>query len=760
MSSDSIDAAPQPATRRVAVAVTCLLILAALIDSQVVAAIAPQIAAGLGSLPAVVASSVTIYAATAAAVALLLGRYSRRMKPRVWLPLAAVAFVAASLLASTATHIAVFLAARSLAGLAGGLISALAIAALADASSYAKRGKQMSGVAISYFLAPVVGVPLGAFLTGRLGWRSVFWMVALLAALAGLLIKLFPLTPAVEKGAGGQTDDDEAGGAPARETKTSLWRLMNRSRSTRMGLISAFFVSGGLVGFTTFLGTWLAEAFHAGTREIGLIYALAGGGAVVGSVLGGALADRFGKRRIAAKSSAAMIFCLLLLPTFTWSATLWALICITAFFAALRVAPLQAIITEVVSPTERATYVALRNGASQLGIAAAVALGARLYASSGLTGVGLLCAALTLGAWLTIRLLDDPHDRLTATSNDSTRPEQRSRGRRLGRRVLIAALVLVVIVTVVLPFMLSFLITKAGTRPGERDRTDTPAAQGATFENVRFTSSDGNLLSGWYLPSGGRGITIIMTHGLFRSRYEMLERGLALWREGYGVLLYDLRRHGQSRAEFSSIGYDERHDVRAALRFMRERAPGERFVLMGVSMGAAATLMAAAEEDAGVLAVVAESNFLSFSDTVYHHVRLAGLPAFPFATLLVRFTAWRLNFSPASFDLLQAVGKIKCPILFIGGAADRRMPNETVLEPLYAAASHPLKRKLIIAGAQHGHAYDRDDESKVEYIKAFTDFLQAAAASAETVNTLQAYQMLPGRKTNQQSLQTERISLR
>lgn len=761
MSSNSIDAAPQTAISRVAVAVTCLLILAALIDSQVVAAIAPQIAVGLGSLPTLVASSVTIYAATAAAVALLLGRYSRRMKPRAWLPIAAVVFVAASLLASTATHIAVFLAARSLAGLAGGLISALAIAALADASSYAKRGKQMSGVAISYFLAPVVGVPLGAFLTGRMGWRSVFWMVALLAALAGLLIKLFPLTPAVEEGAGAreQASDDEAGGASAQEAKISLWRLMNRSRSTRMGLISAFFVSGGLVGFTTFLGTWLAEAFHAGTREIGLIYALAGGGAVVGSVLGGTLADRFGKRRIAARSSAAMIFCLLLLPTFTWSATLWALICITAFFAALRVAPLQAIITEVVAPTERATYVALRNGASQLGIAAAVAVGARFYASNGLTGVGLLCAALTLGAWLTIRLLDDPHDRLSET-DAAVRPEQRSRGRRWGRKILIAALVLLLIVSVALPFMLSFLITKAGTRPGERDRTDTPAAQGATFENVRFTSSDGNLLSGWYLPSSGRGITIIMTHGLFRSRYEMLDRGLALWREGYGVLLYDLRRHGQSRAEFSSIGYDERHDVRAALRFMRERAPGERFVLMGVSMGAAATLMAAAEEDSGVLAVVAESSFLSFNDTVYHHVRLAGLPTFPFATLLLRFTAWRLNFSPASFDLLQAVGKIKCPILFIGGSADRRMPNATVLEPLYAAASHPLKRKLIIAGAQHGHAYDRDDESKVEYIKAFTDFLQAVAASAETVNTLPAYQKLPGRKTKPAIIQTERISLR
>ncbi|HEX8491462.1 MAG TPA: MFS transporter [Pyrinomonadaceae bacterium] len=737
MSISAAESAPRDGTSRVAVAITCLLILAALIDSQVVAAIAPQIAAGLGSLPTIVASSVTIYAVTAAAVALLLGRYSRRMDARAWLPAAAAVFVAASLLASASTHVSVFLAARSLAGVAGGLISALAIAALADASAYAKRGKQMSGVAISYFLAPVVGVPLGAFLTERTGWRSVFWTVAILAALAGLLIKLFPLTPAAsDDGAREGTNNAEASVAPTTPAKTSLWELMNRSRSTRMGLISAFFVSGGLVGFTTFLGTWLAEGFHVRAGGVGRVYALAGVGAVAGSVLGGMLADRLGKRRIAAQSSALMVFCLLLLPTFTWSATLWALICITAFLAAMRVAPLQAIVTEVVEPAERATYVALRNSASQLGIAAAVAGGGRLYAGYGLTGVGLLCTALTLGAWLTIRLMDDPHDRIQATSDVELRPHIRGTGRRWSRRLAITALCLVLFVCAVLPYALSFLITKAGTRPGERDRKDTPAAQNTTFENVTFVSSDGNKLSGWYLPSSSHKVTIIMAHGLFRSRYEMLDRGVALWREGYGVLLYDLRRHGQSRAEFSTLGYDERHDVTAALMFMRERAPENRIVLMGVSMGAAATLLSAAESDS-LMAVVAESSFLSFSDTVYHHIGMARLPklgirlpTFPFASLLVRFTAWRLNFRAADFDVLQAVKKIKCPILFIGGSADRRMPNESVLEPLYAAANHPLKRKFIVEGAQHGHAYDRDDQSRVEYIKAFTDFLQTIETQA------------------------------
>jgi predicted MFS family arabinose efflux permease/pimeloyl-ACP methyl ester carboxylesterase len=783
--------------------------LAALVDSQVVGAITPQIALGLNSAKTTVAASVMGYALAAAAVALLLGRRAGRVDPVRWLPAAAGIFVAANALAAIAPHVAVFWTARALAGLAGGLVSALVIAALADASSYARRGKQMSGVAVAYFLAPVVGVPVGTWLAGRVGWRAVFAATAVLVGIAGLLVRQFPLSPVNEAqndAATGEPADaatrqktDErrqqsdgrttidgqatAGGRASSTTgrrasltaggRTSLWQLAMRSCSTRRGIVSAFFVSGGLVGLTTYLGTWLSDAFRAGTREVGLIYALAGAGAVAGGALGGLLADRYGKRRIAVWSSALMIFLLLMLPAFTWSARLWAIIGATAFLAALRVAPLQALVTELVAVSERATYIALRNGASQLGIALAVAAGARLYPSYGLAGVGAMCAALTLGATLSMRKLQDPHDaphddpargrvgddrdaqlaaggyahgdNPKAVGDDKPALQGDKPARRrfsvgsVARKLALVVVALVLVVAVGLPWLLSFAITKAGTRPDERRRTDTPATHGASFENVAFASTDGNTLSGWYLPAqgdGGRRVTFILTHGLFRSRYEMLERGLALWRAGYGVLLYDLRRHGASAAEFSTIGYDERHDVEAAYKFVRGRAPQDRIVLMGVSMGAAATLLAASEiQDEKLLCVVAESSFLSFADTARHHVRLIGLPTFPFATLLIKFTSWRLNFAAEDYDLVRAVRKIPRPILFIGGTKDARMPTATVLEPLYAAAENPQRRRFIVEGATHGHAYD---ESPDEYIKVLNEFVETIEATERTAAAVSA----------------------
>jgi predicted MFS family arabinose efflux permease/pimeloyl-ACP methyl ester carboxylesterase len=746
---------------RFAVVSASLLMFAALVDSQVVAALAPQIAAGLATAKTSVAASVAVYAVAAACVALLLGRRGARVtRPAAWLPVAAVIFVAANLVAALAPRVAVFWAGRAAAGLAGGLVSALVVAALADASSYARRGRRMTGVAVSYFLAPVAGVPLGTWLAGRAGWRAVFVLTAALVAVAALLVRLFPLTKAGDAGHDeGARDEDSVNGDNALDVdslgrddargaeregargveggsaavRASLWQLVMRSRSTRRGVVSAFFVSGGLVCLTTYLATWLSDAFGARAGEVAFVYAVAGAGAVAGGALGGALADRVGKLRVAVWASLWMALFVALVATFDRGALLLTVICAVAFLAALRVAPLQALVTELVTSSERAAYVAARNASSQLGIAAAVAAGARAYRGWGLFGVGLVSSALTLCAWLSLRKIEEPHARTAEGEKDTDAREasggpragaRGTRGRGVARKLAVVALALAVVVLVALPWLLSFAITKAGTRPDERARADTPAARGATFEDVTFASSDGVKLSGWYLPSRAHRLTVVMTHGLFRSRYETLERGLRLWQQGDGVVLYDLRRHGKSAGEFSSVGYYERRDVLAALKFAEEREPQNRVVLFGVSMGAAATLLAASEAqgDARLAGIVSESSFLSFGDTARHHIGLTPLPTFPFAPLLIKFTAWRMNFEASDFDALRAARGIRQPILFIGSGKDVRMPNETVLEPLYAAAGNPLKRRLVVAGATHGHAFDAAPD---EYMNALAEFLRA-----------------------------------
>src|SRR5215831_11202263 len=90
--------------------------------------------------------------------------------------------------------------------------------------------------------------------------------------------------------------------------------------------------------------------------------------------------------------------------------------------------------------------------------------------------------------------------------------------RRWLRRLKIIAITLVVLLLIlmygVIPFLFSRLITSASTRPMDRRLTETPSDLGAQFSNVQFQASDGVTISAWFMPSHGKGITIIYSHGL------------------------------------------------------------------------------------------------------------------------------------------------------------------------------------------------------------------------------------------------------
>lgn len=315
----------------------------------------------------------------------------------------------------------------------------------------------------------------------------------------------------------------------------------------------------------------------------------------------------------------------------------------------------------------------------------------------------------------------------TKPIGESTR-KKRPRWRRILKRVLITlVIVVVVLVFGVLPWAFAALITSAGTRPMDRSLTETPASFGAPFQDVEFQTSDGVKISGWLMPSRDKHTTIIYSHGLFRSRRELLKRAGDLWRLGYGALLYDSRNHGASGKARVSLGYNERLDAEAAVHYLKDELRStDRIVLFGISMGATAALLAAAETPE-VAAVIADSSFLSFKDTVDHHIKMfMHLPPFPFANELRFFVERRADFDGSKLDALDAVKRIgDRPILFIAAANDRRMPPE-IAQRLFDACPSSKKDLLVIDGPGseiHAHAYQANETL---YIGSVAQFLDSA----------------------------------
>ncbi|TAM84632.1 MAG: alpha/beta hydrolase [Acidobacteria bacterium] len=295
--------------------------------------------------------------------------------------------------------------------------------------------------------------------------------------------------------------------------------------------------------------------------------------------------------------------------------------------------------------------------------------------------------------------------------------------RRIIRNIVLVLLVLAALFfLIVVPWFLTSIITQRRFHFHDRNDGKTPQSYGLDYQPIEFHSSDGIELKGWYVPAGpnARG-TIIYCHGLNRTRIEMLPMEVYGHSLGYNGLLFDFRHSGESSGTIGTLGYQERLDAIAAAHHALDYEKAARpIIYWGVSMGASASLMAAADTP-DVAAVISDSSFLSYSHVIAHHARLFfHLPAFPIVDEVIYWSAWRGGFWPSEFDLRNAVGRINPrPILFIAVEGDRRITPEVARE-LYSHSTSPGKAILVVPGRRHGEGFTSGQEP---YERAVKDFL-------------------------------------
>jgi len=281
------------------------------------------------------------------------------------------------------------------------------------------------------------------------------------------------------------------------------------------------------------------------------------------------------------------------------------------------------------------------------------------------------------------------------------------------------ALVVCLLLFGLVPFYLGQVATSRRFPYKDKENAGvTPATLGLQFEEISFRSSDGVDLGGWWVPAPDAKGSVILVHGLNRSRIEMVRKVPFLNSRGWNTLALDLRRHGTSGGDRSTFGATEKLDVAAALDFARTR-PGDATVVWGVSMGAAAAMLAA-EADQEIDAVVCDSSFRSVRDTTHHHFRLFRsfawwlrlVPEWPAADLTIAWMGRLGRFDPDDVDIVRAARALRGrPALFVAVSEDRRMPSAIASE--LAKEVGPAARVLVVPGKSHGGAW-RDGTAAYE----------------------------------------------
>jgi len=262
----------------------------------------------------------------------------------------------------------------------------------------------------------------------------------------------------------------------------------------------------------------------------------------------------------------------------------------------------------------------------------------------------------------------------------------------------------------------------------------TPASFKVPFEEVSFQAADGVPLKGWWVPTPDAKGTVVLLHGLNRSRLEMVKKVPFVHAQGWNALLFDLRHHGASGGNVSSFGWFEKQDAEAAKAYAESRSKGP-VVFWGVSLGAATAVLAAAD-DPQIAGVVCDSSYRSLPDTVAHHLRLFRgfrwwlriVPSWPVGNEVIFWMGRRGGFDPRAVDIQAAARRLAGrPTLFVCNSGDRRMPSDIAFD--LKAAAGERARVLVVPGNTHGEAY-RDGQPAYE--SAVADVLREAAAAPGT----------------------------
>jgi uncharacterized protein len=225
----------------------------------------------------------------------------------------------------------------------------------------------------------------------------------------------------------------------------------------------------------------------------------------------------------------------------------------------------------------------------------------------------------------------------------------------------------------------------------------TPAEFGLPF--TTHTIAEGAVtLEAWHVPADDARGLVLLFHGNGGCKSGLLREAAAFRKMGYAALVVDFRGSGGSSESTTTIGVQEADDVAAAVRFARDQWPEQRLVLFGQSMGAAAILRAVANGTAAD-AIVLECPFDRLLTTVEHRFELMGVPAFPFARLLMFWGGAQNGFDAFAHNPVEYATKVHCPALLMHGGQDR-LVRTAEAEAIYAALPGPKQWELF---ADAGH---------------------------------------------------------
>ena len=336
------------------------------------------------SLPAI-ANLFGVTACSWGIASFVAGRVSDRLGRRPFLWGAPVFLALAMVAVAKAPNYPVLVLFTIFAGLCCGAFTATAMAEVSIQTGVSHQGRALGYVMAGQSLTLLVGVPGAAWLGASIGWRGMHLVLAGLAIIAVLSMVV-----------GLRSLDN-----PAQQAKK---KTNSGIREAMAGPVIRLFIAlvfericFGLAAF--YYASYLRTAYSLPVSAVALPLVGFALGNILGTVVGGQVADKFPYRRISFAVALVLAGCVAV-PWFAWPAGLGitvALGVLFAFFNGVARPSLLAALADV-PPQVRGVVMGLNSSIASLGWLTAALAGGWLYAGIGFAGFSPLMAIMCLTA--------------------------------------------------------------------------------------------------------------------------------------------------------------------------------------------------------------------------------------------------------------------------------------------------------------------------------------------------------------------------
>ncbi len=351
-----------------------LMVFAASSQVIIVVPILPRIGEVFGVSESLLGLLGTSYALMLCVFALVAGPISDRIGRRAIILTGCLFMTLALALHGFADTFGLLLLMRSLAGIGAGFLSGSAISYVGDWFYYERRGWAAGWIMSGIAFGQIVGIPLGTVLADLYDFRAPFLAFAAVMGAACVLVWFCLPQPLLER---------DRGPLSVRRAMKRYGELL-RDKVTAAAVVSYVFMFLGIGMYVYYLPLWLENDIGLTATNVASLFFVGGLANVVASPVAGRLSDSIGRKPILIVACVGLGLVMVLTTIFVVDLlTAYILFGAAMGLGAMRISPLQALMTALVTHDRRGILMSLSVAMGQLAFGLGSAVAGSTYVAYG-----------------------------------------------------------------------------------------------------------------------------------------------------------------------------------------------------------------------------------------------------------------------------------------------------------------------------------------------------------------------------------------